>query len=324
MPSVEFVSLRLTQSTLGALVVLVALLLAAPADARTGPCRADGSGPTCRIWTGKVDFVADGDTIDVDVAGDGTSRPVRIRITGLNAMELSVYSRRPSRRRGECHARAAAARLDQLVRRGRSRVRLAALQPASRSGSRPRRAVAVRIAGGWQEVAATLLAEGHALWLPNRAEWAWNASYRQLALDAAAARLRLWDPESCRPGPGTADQLAVGVQWDADGRDDLNLNGEWIDVENRGGTDIRLAGWWVRDSHLRRYRFPSGATVAPGERVRVHVGSGSSGGRDFYWGLGAPAFENATHDRLAMGDGGYLFDPHGDLRGWDIYPRSAE
>jgi hypothetical protein len=39
------------------------------------------------LWTsgetGPVTFVADGDTIDVDVAGDGTSTSVRVRIAGI-------------------------------------------------------------------------------------------------------------------------------------------------------------------------------------------------------------------------------------------------
>ncbi len=54
------------------------------------------------VQYGKVVFVDDGDTIDVDVAGDGTSRPVRIRYIGIQAMELSVYSHTLSKLRGEC------------------------------------------------------------------------------------------------------------------------------------------------------------------------------------------------------------------------------
>jgi hypothetical protein len=36
--------------------------------------------------------------------------------------------------------------------------------------------------------------------------------------------------------------------------------------------------------------------------------------------MSEPVFENATPDERGMGDGGYLFDPDGDLRGWDTYP----
>ena len=49
-------------------------MLAAPASAKPiTPCY-DG-GPECTFVTGKVKLVADGDTIDVDIAGDGTGAP---------------------------------------------------------------------------------------------------------------------------------------------------------------------------------------------------------------------------------------------------------
>ena len=47
--------------------------------------------------------------------------------------------------------------------------------------------------------------------------------------------------------------------------------------------------------------------------IYVHVGRGRSHGTNFYWGLGHALFDNT------IGDGGYLFDPRGNLRGWDIY-----
>ena len=58
-----------------ALGLLMALALpAASARAATGPCVPGG--PTCHFWKGKVTFIADGDTIDVRVAG--RVRPIRI------------------------------------------------------------------------------------------------------------------------------------------------------------------------------------------------------------------------------------------------------
>src|SRR4051794_16413165 len=70
------------------ILVLALLTLAAPADAATGPCIPGGGGPRCHVWTGKVTFIADGDTINVDIARDGTHKPRPIRFTGINAMEL--------------------------------------------------------------------------------------------------------------------------------------------------------------------------------------------------------------------------------------------
>ncbi len=51
--------------------------------------------------------------------------------------------------------------------------------------------------------------------------------------------------------------------------------------------------------------------------MRVRVGRGDGDG-DFHWGLDEPVFENVHPDR-GMGDGGYLFDPDGDLRAWQTY-----
>ncbi len=313
-----------SRSRLLALVVLVLSALAvAPgiAHARTGACVAgDAGGPRCTVWTGKVTFVADGDTVDIDVAGDGTGTPVRVRVTGIQAMEQSVYSRYAGRRRGECHALAATRRLEGLVRRARGRVRLAAQRPTSQTGARrrARRSLALRVGGRWRDPARVLVAEGLALWLPNPVEYAWNADYGRLTEQAAHAGRGLFTADACGAGPAARVPLRLDVTWDADGNDGENLNGEWIRIANDGAVPVRLAGWWVRDSHLRRFRFPSWAEVPAGAAVRVRVGAGRSSATDFHWGLGAPAFENVDPAR-GMGDGAYLFDPQGDLRAWDIY-----
>lgn len=308
-------------------VALVALLLSAaatgPAPAATGPCMPGAPSPRCTVWTGQVTFVADGDTVDVDVAGDGTRVPRRVRLTGLNAMEMTRYSGYAERRRGACHAVEATARLERLLRRGRMRVRLAAQDPASRAGPRLRRHLAVRIAGRWVDAGRVLLAEGHALWLPNGVEHAWNRDFRAQAERAAARRLRLYDPSACGPGPSAEAALELELNFDAAGRDDLNPDGEWMRVRNRAGAAVPLAGWWLRDSSLRRFTFPAGTVVAPGGAVTVRVGRGAGDDHDLHRGLPAPVFENPTDDRRALGDGAYLFDPEGDLRAGLIYGLEA-
>jgi endonuclease YncB( thermonuclease family) len=267
-----------------------------------------------------VTFVDDGDTLDVDVADDGRANPIRVRITGIQAMEQTVYSSHPSRRRGECHALAATARLDHLVRRGQGLVRLAAQRASSRTGGRWRRSVAVRVRGRWLDVGRVLISHGDALWLPNSVEYAWNREYDALAQRAASARLELWNPQACGSGPSDLAPLRMTLDWDAPGDDFENVNGEWVRVRNGSPVDVPLAGWWVRDSALRRYRFPDWARIPAGGAVTVHVGRGTSSGDTFFWGLPAPAFENARGDARAMGDGAYLFDPQGDLRAWSMYP----
>jgi hypothetical protein len=54
--------------------------------------------------------------------------------------------------------------------------------------------------------------------------------------------------------------------------------------------------------------------------VTLYVGSGTSDGASFYWGLPKSVFGQEIDDERAMGDGAYLFDPQGDLRASDVYP----
>lgn len=303
-----------------ALTVSIAAAVAQPAraEAASGPCTPDAGSPRCQYSYGKATFIADGDTVDVRLSG-GALR--RVRLTGVNAMEQTRYSRYPSRRRGACHAVAATARLEQLIRQGRRRVRLAAQDPASVAGRRLRRQVSTRIGGRWVDLGRVLVAEGHALWLPHGVEHAWNRDYRQLAQAAADRRMRLFDPQGCGRGPGADIQPGLRVRWDARGDDGRNVNGEWAEVTNPGPGSLPLGRWTFRDSSARRFRFPRGTVVVAGASVRVHVGRGPQGPRRFHWGLPGPAFENASRGRRAMGDGGYLFDVRGNLRAAVIYPR---
>lgn len=293
-------------------------LPAADAESAVGRCLPRDDSPRCTFWSGRVTSIADGDTINVDIAGDGRGSRT-IRLTGFNAMELTTYSRHPSRRRGECHAVAATARLEGMLRRGRMRVRLAAQDPRSRSGYRLRRQVSTRIGGRWVDVGRVLLGEGHALWMSNRHEWAWNSTYRPLAQQAAVWGERLYNPRGCGPGPVPHAELALRVNYDAPGPDLENVSGEFVRISNRSAVDVPLAGWWVRNA-LIRYRFPRFAVLRAHGSITVRMGRGSNRDDDFYWGLPHPPFQNPTYDSREVGDGGYLFDPRGNLRASEIYP----
>jgi endonuclease YncB( thermonuclease family) len=296
--------------------------LAAPASAAVGPCVPGGDpdhGPLCEFWTGKATTVADGDTFGVDIAGDGTRVPRRIRVTGVNAMELTRYSHKATLREGDCHGVEATARLEQLLRRGRMRVRLAAQNPASYSRDRLRRQVSVRIGGRWVDIGARLLAEGHALWLSNPDEWAWNAGYAELSRLAAHAGLRLWNPEGCGWGPLPQARIALDVNYDAPRNDRFNVNGEYVRIINNSPFALPLDGWHFRDSGVRRYTFQAGAVVPAGGSLTLRMGYGVDTADELHWGLDTPPFDNPSGDWRATGDGGYLFDPLGNLRAWQIY-----
>jgi len=302
------------------LLAVVAACLQPAAAHATAPCLPHAGKPLCHVWYGRATFIDDGDTIDVDIAGDGIRAPRRVRFTGINAMELHRYSKYAARRRGDCHAVAAANRVERLVRRSHWRVRLAAQQPSSRAGRRLRREVSVRVNGVWTDLGAILVAEGHALWLPSHREYAWNRTYATLAKQARALGLHLYDPQACGPGPAPDAGLTLRLRYDAPRDDRRHVNGEWARVSNPSDAEVRLGGWWFRDSALRRFRFPHRATIRPHGSVLLRMGRGRDRGRTFHWGLSSPPLENPTRGQRWLGDGGYLFDRRGNLRASSIYP----
>jgi len=304
-----------------AVASIAAVGLAAPALLTSaGPAQA------ASVTYGKVVFVADGDTVDVDIAGDGTRRPARVRYIGIQTMELHRYSHTLSKLRGDCWGVEAARNLSSIVKG--KRVRLTSRKATSHSSAnvRPRRHVAVMMGGRWVDTGALQVSAGLALpdLLPD--EYTYNRDYMRRAQEAAAAGIGMWGaPSRCGEGPNQTEPLEVTVNWDAEGNDAANVNGEWVDIRNLGAVPVPLGGWWVRDAAFRGYQargytFPPGAQVEPGATLRVHVGRGTDTAERLYWGLGKNIFANVTGGRQSMGDGAWLFDPQGDLRSWHMYP----
>lgn len=303
------------------LLALSALsLLPSAAAAATGPCGPQAGSPTCHLYYGTVTFIGDGDTVSVRLDAHRKDPPVRVRVTGIQAMEEHVYTTDASQRRGECQANEATARLESLVHQSHDRVQLAAQDPASHSGKRQRRQVRVLIGGRWRDVSRILLDDGLVLPLGNGAEWAMNATYSALGQRAASKRMGIWNSYYCGPGPDDLAYLRLWVNSNPPGDDGVNANGEWVKIKNRDPSNpVPIGGWWLRDSGLRRYTFPAGATVPAGGTVTMFVGRGADTASDFFWGQRSGVFDNIT-SYPGGGDGAYLFDTEGDLRAWMVYP----
>jgi endonuclease YncB( thermonuclease family) len=299
-------------------VSLLWLIAAAPADAGTGPCFPGATGAPCHFRMAKVTYVGDGDTVTVHQDGDPRGRQYQIRFDAVQAMELTRYSPKPSNWRGQCHAVNAAQRVNQLIRGSHNRVRLSAQVLRTDKEGRLTRWIAVRKGGRWQDLGEILMREGRTLFMNDVFDTAWNQRYDVLGQQAAQKHLNMWNTTACGAGPQQNLPVRVWAQSDPFGAD--TSNGEWIKVQNRSATEtLDLSRWWVRDAMLRRFTFPAGTRVAPGDTVTVHVGSGQNTVRDFFWGLNITIFENGG-DARNLGDGAYLFDPQGDLRAWMLYP----
>jgi endonuclease YncB( thermonuclease family) len=277
-------------------------------------------GPTCMFWTAKVTAVNDGDTIDVIFDNDPSRHVFQIRHIGVQAMEETVYSNNPAKRRGQCHAVQAANVIQSLVERGHWRVRLSAQTYRTDRIDRLFRSPAVKINGHWIDMGKVETTKGVVLWMNVNGETAWNQIYNTLDQRAQLKHIGMWDPTACGSGPDQSVPLKTWVMSDPLGDDPADLNGEYIKVLNQSATQsVSLANWWVRDSGLRRYTFPAGTVLRPGHTITVHVGSGQDTAETFYWGLPATIFEN-TATGGGQGDGAYLFDPKGDLRSYLVYP----
>jgi len=277
---------------------------------------------------GKVVFVDDGDTIDVNLAGDGTNRPARIRYIAVQAMELSVYSKTLSKLRGQCWGVEAAKNLHSILFNRKVRLTSRHSNSVSSVNVRPLRSVAVRQGGKWVDTGGLQIDAGLALPDLRPDEYLRNGNYMMRGQRAAANHLGMYsDPTHCGVGPSQEDPLRVIINYDAYGNDAKNVNGEWMDIWNDGATPVSLAGWWIRDAAYRGtkahgYEFPSSATVQPGAKIRLHVG-GDPANNDadtLYWGLNLPIFANVTNNAKMMGDGAWMFDPEGDLRAYQMYP----
>lgn len=285
------------------------------------------------VWRAKVIDVEDGDTFEamVDTDGNGSFETLqRIRMIGIQALELETYS--DNNLTGACHSVEAEGRLRKLIEG--KRVKLSAMYADSTgTRGRPSRYVAVKINGRWRDVGKMLSREGHVLWSANGKEWKRNAAYAIAVKRARAERLRLWNPDfrkgRCNYGPQQRADLDMWIQWDADGADKLNVNGEWVRIANRSTFDVRLDGWNLRDetldgatatNKLSGYLFPSGTTVPAGGAITVHVGTGTNvPGERYYMGYSYPKFQNVKYAR-GIGDGAFLFDPDGDMRASFMYP----
>jgi endonuclease YncB( thermonuclease family) len=318
------ISMRCAKPTTTALAALFCLLTLGIPSAHAqqrGPCILGAPhSPRCKLWNGKVTFIGDGDTINVRLAGQNKKTPgTRFRVTGIQAMEEYTYTSDRKKRRGECHANEATARLEYLVKLSKGRVQLAAQYANSASRNRPLRQLRVVINHKWRDVGRIMIGEGQALPLASRSEWALNRSYNYLAQRAAAQNVGIWNSHFCGSGPDQLARLRVWVNANPPGRDAADPNGEWAKVKNRDPAHaVGLGHWWLRDSALRRYTFPPGTTVPPGGTVTLYVGRGTDTAVDFFWGYHKGVFDN--EDEHGTGDGAYLFDPQGDLRASMTYP----
>ncbi|WP_266074774.1 lamin tail domain-containing protein [Haladaptatus caseinilyticus] len=114
-------------------------------------------------------------------------------------------------------------------------------------------------------------------------------SYYGAESDAQSERRDLW---RCRDAGGAGDIDIETIHADASGNDNYNLNDEFVVFENTGSNTVSLSGWTISDAAGNAYSF-SDVSLAPGETVTLHTGSGTDSSSDLYWNRGSAVWNNA-------------------------------
>ncbi len=230
-----------------------------------------------------VRFVLDGDSIEAGVGGE----VVEVRLLGINTAE-----------RDECWSEEARAALDALL--ATDTVWLQAAGGNDRFG---------RILGYLFTTEAfvnhAMVEGGHAIALdtdhPERGEF---LAIEELAYSGGRG---WWAAGACGPTAGNGVAIA-GVEYDAPGPDDDNLNGEWVGLAN-DGPDTDIGGWTLRDeSSSHRYHFPTGTVLPAGEALIVRTGCGTDRAGELFWCSDGSVWTNGGDTVLLLDANGNVVD----------------
>ena len=94
--------------------------------------------------------------------------------------------------------------------------------------------------------------------------------------------------------------LKVVVNYDAEGKDNENVNGEWVEIKNTGLKALNLKNWTLKDLGTNIYEFGN-YILESDETVFLYSGSGTDTADRLYWNSTAPIWNN-EHDTLYIRD----------------------
>lgn len=96
----------------------------------------------------------------------------------------------------------------------------------------------------------------------------------------------------------SVEGIEVKINYDAKGKDELNLNGEWVEIINKGTDKIKLNGWTVKDLATNIYTFKD-IILYPKTRIFLFTGKGEDKDNKLYWKSDRPIWNN-DHDTLYL------------------------
>lgn len=172
------------------------------------------------------------------------------------------------------------------------------------------------------DVTAEVLRRGLGLWSPDPRQPTAELKYHKLSESAAQNGYGMFTWDRCGASPA-ARALPKTIQFDVQWKDDAN-GGEHARITNNSPVSIDFDNWGIRAGGIRSYKVPSGRAVNPGETLRVYAGEGrnsADGLKRFLQrdGMGRLWADLDIYNPAADGEGGYLLDPQGDVRAYQIY-----
>jgi micrococcal nuclease len=262
----------------------------------------------------RVVEVFDGDTISVRLIKDGSKQTVRL--LGIEAFEVKNRSNLAT----ACGALVAKRELQKILKRGDWVQLRSANSSAVSKGRMHRTVIKADSQGNYSiNVQHEMLSRGMVLWKSNKSEWTHNRSNHQMLTQAIDARRGIWSGKLCKRSAQPNTSLALAVNYDAPGDDHQNVNGEYVIIENGGNKLVNLAGWTLRDTSHRSFRFPEKSFIEPGQKIMVRAGKGVNSKQEYFLGSPTPMFDNYQPYKF-IGDGAFLLDEFGNIRHWFIYP----
>jgi micrococcal nuclease len=152
-----------------------------------------------------------------------------------------------------------------------------------------------------------LVSSGYAIARRYPPDLAYADLFDQAQADAQQNHRGIWAAAAC--GPVTASAVVIAqIEYDPPGDDTLDLNAEWVQLQNTGTGPADLGGWVLKDeSASHRYTFAPGFVLLAGETVTVHTGCGQDTAHDLYWCNQGSAIWNNDGDTV------FLLDPSGNI-----------
>jgi len=128
-------------------------------------------------------------------------------------------------------------------------------------------------------------------------------------LPAVTINISIPQPSIAIPQIGNAKAVVISaIQFNGPGDDRQNVNGEWVQLTNRGNDTVLLAGWTLSDnSRITLYTFPA-MLLMPSETITIFSGKGTLNNTALFMGKTEPVWGNSGDIAILKDGSGNIID----------------